>query len=257
MRFNHIFKLTNENETHREYKCDNVNINIDFISGSALRVAVFNDNAEMLPTFTVNPNNNLSSLGRNRLSVDGFDCVAPVVEKFENKEKFVLDCGVTVDLDLNNFILSYSKESKLLFADRAPLAYNFEGEFGNGSYHYITREDDEHIFGLGDKSGLINKAGQVYRVETADSMGFDAEKQILCTSTFRFIFAKILLVLTVFITIQQTPLLLIWAGKSIIITAISSILRRMTIAWFIMFFRKQAFCFTAICSLVRQAGFSA
>ena len=54
MRFNHTFKLTNENETHREYKCDNVNINIDFISGSALRVAVFNDNAEMLPTFTVN-----------------------------------------------------------------------------------------------------------------------------------------------------------------------------------------------------------
>ena len=100
MRFNHIFKLTNENETHREYKCDNVNINIDFISGSSLRVAVFNDNAEMLPTFTVNPNNNLSSLGRSRLSVDGFDCVAPVVEKFENKEKFVLDCGVTVDLDL-------------------------------------------------------------------------------------------------------------------------------------------------------------
>ena len=71
MRFNHIFKLTNENETHREYKCDNVNINIDFISGSALRVAVFNDNAEMLPTFTVNPNNTLSSLGRSRLSVDG------------------------------------------------------------------------------------------------------------------------------------------------------------------------------------------
>ena len=32
MRFNHIFKLTNENETHREYKCDDVNINIDFIS---------------------------------------------------------------------------------------------------------------------------------------------------------------------------------------------------------------------------------
>ena len=208
MRFNHIFKLTNENETHREYKCDNVNINIDFISGSALRVAVFNDNAEMLPTFTVNPNNNLSSLGRSRLSVDGFDCVAPVVEKFENKEKFVLDCGVTVDLDLNNFILSYSKESKLLFADRAPLAYNFEGEFGNGSYHYITREDDEHIFGLGDKSGLINKAGQVYRVETADSMGFDAEKTDPLYK-HRFIFAKILLVLTVFITIQQTPLLLI------------------------------------------------
>ena len=90
MRFNHIFKLTNENETHREYKCDDVNINIDFISGSALRVAVFNDNAEMLPTFTVNPNNNLSSLGRSRLSVDGFDCVAPVVENLKIKRNLFL-----------------------------------------------------------------------------------------------------------------------------------------------------------------------
>ena len=49
MRFNHIFKLTNENKTHREYKCNNVNINIDFISDSALRVAVFNDNAKHSP----------------------------------------------------------------------------------------------------------------------------------------------------------------------------------------------------------------
>ena len=93
MRFNHIFKLTNENKTHREYKCNNVNINIDFISDSALRVAVFNDNAKMLPTFTVNPNNNLSSLGRSRLSTDGFDCVAPVVEKFENKDRYCLSQG--------------------------------------------------------------------------------------------------------------------------------------------------------------------
>ena len=53
---------------------------------------------------------------------------------------------------MNNFILSYCKESELLFADRAPLAYNFEGEFGNGSYHYITREDDEHISDLATKA---------------------------------------------------------------------------------------------------------
>ena len=88
------------------------------------------------------------------------------------------------------------------------------------------------------------------------------KKQIPCTNTFRFTFAKILLVLTAFITIQQTPLLLIWAEKSIIITAISSILRRTTIAWFIMSFSEASFLFysnmlaCAVSRLFRLSGAS-
>ncbi len=47
-------------------------------------------------------------------------------------------------------------------------------EFGTGATHYITRERDERIYGLGDKGGSVNKAGRRFRIDTADSMGFDA-----------------------------------------------------------------------------------
>ena len=55
-----------------------------------------------------------------------------------------------LELDKYNFILKYYKDGRLLFSDRSPLAYNFEGEFGKESYHYITREKGEYIFGMGD-----------------------------------------------------------------------------------------------------------
>ena len=33
---------------------------------------------------------------------------------------------------------------------------------------------DEHIYGLGDKGGKLDKAGRAFRIETADCMGYDA-----------------------------------------------------------------------------------
>ena len=83
--------------------------------------------------------------------------------------------GIELRVNLDNFIISYYQDGKRLFADRAPLAYNFEKEFGTGAYHYVTREQDEKIYGLGDKSGALNKAGHSFKIETTDSMGYDAE----------------------------------------------------------------------------------
>ncbi|MDE5670817.1 MAG: hypothetical protein K2I14_05080, partial [Eubacterium sp.] len=84
--------------------------------------------------------------------------------------------GIKISLNLNNFILKYYKNDSLLFSDRAPLAYNFENEFGNETYHYITRMQGEKIFGLGDKGGELNKAGRAFRIETTDCMGYDAKE---------------------------------------------------------------------------------
>ncbi len=81
--------------------------------------------------------------------------------------------GVELKINTENFLLSFYKDGKRLFADRAPLAYNFENEFGSGVYHYITREKGEKIYGLGDKGGALNKAGRSFKIETTDSMGYD------------------------------------------------------------------------------------
>ena len=83
--------------------------------------------------------------------------------------------GIDIKIDTENFLLSYYKDGKRLFSDRGPLAYNLEGEFGQGVFHYITREKGEKIYGLGDKSGYLNKSGKSFTIETTDTMGYDAE----------------------------------------------------------------------------------
>ena len=70
--------------------------------------------------------------------------------------------------------ISYSENGKLLFKDRGYLAYNFGHEYGKGSCHFITREKEEQIFGLGDKTGDVNKNGRSFRLSVSDAMGFDA-----------------------------------------------------------------------------------
>lgn len=170
MKFNHQFSLVDSGNGYRLYKSDNINARLDFVSDSAIRVAIYKDNEEMLPTFNVAPNNEMSVKGRNRLSLDGFNVVEPV----ESLNGFILPCGVEINVNLNNFLLSYYFKKKKLFADRAPLAYNFENEFGRDFIHYVSREENEKIFGLGDKGGSLNKAGRSFTIETTDTMGYDA-----------------------------------------------------------------------------------
>ena len=173
MKFNHSFLLQSKTEFTRKYKSDNINARLDFIGKAAIRVAIFNDGSSLHASYNICPDNRLSQNGRERLSLEGFECCAPCVTEGEAFEKFSLPCGVEISLDLNNFLLTYSTDGNRLFADRAPLAYNFENEFGRDCIHYISREENERIFGLGDKGGNLNKAGRAFRIETTDSMGYD------------------------------------------------------------------------------------
>ncbi len=171
----HNFIKTEEGCYHRLYKEDDTNIRIDFVSDNTLRVAVFKDNETILPTFSINPTNDFSRTGRNRLSVNGFKMFAPESTLSENKEAFYFSNNITVEVKQGDFSLSYYKADKLIFRDREPYAYNFCGEFGRDLMHYISREENEKIFGLGDKGGELNKAGRAFRIETADSMGYNAK----------------------------------------------------------------------------------
>ncbi|MCH5317517.1 MAG: DUF5110 domain-containing protein [Eubacterium sp.] len=175
-KFKHSFQLLEQTDSCRVYTCDDNIARIDFVSDSCVRVAVYKKGSSMLPTFSVNPNNDFSANGRGRLETAGFQPCAPAVTNGENADSFSLPCGITMELQKNNFLLKYYQGDALLFADRAPLAYNFENEFGRETYHYITRMPNERIFGLGDKTGELNKAGRAFRIETTDCMGYDASE---------------------------------------------------------------------------------
>lgn len=158
MKFSYDFKLSEHSGSSRVYVCGDITARIDFLSGSMMRVALFRDDCKMLPTFTVDPQNEFLTEGRDKLSLDGFSLFAPQVNETADGERFSLG-NVEAELDTHNFVLSYKKDGKLLFADRAPLAYNFQNEFGNGTYHYLTREKGEKIYGLGDRAAASIRRG--------------------------------------------------------------------------------------------------
>lgn len=174
MKFSYEFEK--KNNGFLLYKCESRNVRIDILGKSLLRVAVFRDGEDILPTFCIDPESaDLGFFGRDRLSVSGFSPEKIIPETDGETDNFTLKCGIKVTVYRHNFLLKYEKDGKVLFCDRAPLAYNFEGEFGNGMFHYISRENGERIFGLGDKCGRLNKSGNSYRIETSDSMGYNAE----------------------------------------------------------------------------------
>ncbi len=173
-KFLHKFVLSESDIHKRIYVCDDITARLDFIDESCLRVAIFKNDENILPTFSVCPNNSMPVCGRDRLDTSGFSLSSPKVISVSGIEKITLGCGIEIELQTENFILKYLNGDKLLFSDREPLAYNFENEFGRGSFHYVSREINEHIYGLGDKGGNLDKNGRSFRIETTDCMGYDA-----------------------------------------------------------------------------------
>lgn len=174
MKFEHKFKLTQSDNHYRLYTCGDTNARIDFIDKSCIRVAIYKNGTVMMPTFCINPNNIHTSNGRSRLDTSGFSMYSPAVTSQKDKDIFTFDNEIQIELETENFLLSCYKCGNKLFCDRPPLAYNFENEFGTGNYHYISREPEEKIYGLGDKGGRLNKTGRTFRIETTDCMGYDA-----------------------------------------------------------------------------------
>lgn len=57
--------------------------------------------------------------------------------------------------------------------DRATQAYNF-GWWGKGVAHYLASDPAERYFGLGEKSGALDRAGRRLRMKNTDALGYDA-----------------------------------------------------------------------------------
>ena len=172
MKFNHIFQLTNHNDNTYIFECDGKTARLDFTE-NMVRVALYPTDAYLFPTFSICPDGNMPENGRERHSLDGISLIKPEVQDNKDNIDFFKD-DLHLHLEKKNFQLAWYQKNKLLFKDRDYIAYNFEKELGNGSCHYITREEDEKIYGLGDKTGKVNKNKRSFRLGTGDAMGFDA-----------------------------------------------------------------------------------
>ena len=173
MKYRHFFTLISEGDSYRVYKADDITVRLDFFK-SMYRVAVLRDEEPLMPTYSVCPGDSvINREGRDKLSTEGFETVTPAVKETDTHVTIgYKDYKLTIEK--LNFRMELSSYKGVLFKDREYISYNFSHELGKGSMHFLSREDDEKIFGLGDKSGDVNKNGLSFRLSTSDAMGFDA-----------------------------------------------------------------------------------
>ncbi len=173
MKFDHRFVLKTATASTRVYAADGVTVRLDFLE-HMLRVALLHDGIPLLPTWSVCPGGGDCPLeGRDKLSLEGFQCLAPFGREEAGVLSFSID-DVDFSVELRNFRITARNEHGILYQDRSGLAYNFCGELGDGAVHYTRREPGQRIYGLGDKCGKVNKAGRSFSLGAGDSMGFRA-----------------------------------------------------------------------------------
>ena len=174
MKFDHRFVLKTAASSYREYTADGVTMRLDFLR-HMLRVSLRHEGTRLLPTWSVCPKGTECPWeGRDKLSLDGLETVSPKLREDRDSLFFSLD-GVEFSVEKRNFRITARTEQGILYRDRDGLAYNFQGELGDGSVHYTRREPEQRIFGLGDKCGPVNKNGMHFVLGAGDSMGFRAE----------------------------------------------------------------------------------
>ena len=160
-----------QTDTYCLYRAENLFARVDFLDRALLRVSILPQGERLLPTYSVCPDGIMPREGRDRLSLTGFSGFNPA---HDSAFSFVWD-AYSLTIEPENFLLRLTKDGQPLLRDRAPLGYNLGGEFGEYQRHYLVREAGERIYGLGDKSGALNKAGRRFRLDSKDAMGYDAE----------------------------------------------------------------------------------
>ena len=111
--------------------------------------------------------------GRDRLDVGGFPRPEFAVAESAGEITLVtakLSLGVT----LRPFGLSWTTGSKIFAGDRPTYSYQWSERSGIVR-HYMARASTDRYFGLGDKTGPLDKHGRRLRTVAVDALGYNAE----------------------------------------------------------------------------------
>jgi len=118
----------------------------------------------------------VSTEGRDRLDLSGFSCPAFRTEN-DGAQLRVETAAIRLTVKLAGFFCSWEikrgAEWIKVAKDRPTQAYNF-GWWDERVYHYLARTPDEMYFGLGERSGEMNRAGRRFEMRDLDVMGYSA-----------------------------------------------------------------------------------
>ncbi len=145
-----------------------------------LRLLVLPDGALEQPrSWTLAPGADDGPLeGRDRFDLSGFSGPAFTLDQAESGRLTVSTARVRLTIALENLACRWSVKLGERWVeamkDRPTQAYDF-GWWGGLVRHYLARTPGEQYFGLGERSGGMDRAGRRLRLSNLDAMGYDAE----------------------------------------------------------------------------------
>ena len=111
--------------------------------------------------------------GRDRLDVGAF--ARPAFDVVTREDEVTLaTAAVTLVVRLNPFGLRWIADGRTFAADRSTFAYQWSERSGV-LRHYMARALSDKFFGLGDKTGPLDKHGRRLRSLAVDALGYNAE----------------------------------------------------------------------------------
>lgn len=114
--------------------------------------------------------------GRERLDLSGFSLPSYACDEADGR-LVVETAQIRLSIALRGFFCSWETRAGERWVktarDRRTQAYNF-GWWDERIYHYLAREPNEKYFGLGERSGEMDRAGRRFRMTGLDAMGYSA-----------------------------------------------------------------------------------
>lgn len=108
--------------------------------------------------------------GRHRDDESWFPCPKATIKKGVVKTR-----DLQVEIANDSFALTWLHKGEVFARDLSPRAYSYDAA-GTRIWHYLEHREDEIYYGLGERSGPLDKSGRRYRMHNLDALGYDAEQ---------------------------------------------------------------------------------
>ncbi|MCK0470484.1 glycoside hydrolase family 31 protein [Halalkalibacter sp. APA_J-10(15)] len=172
-----VNKITEEG-LHFINRMKDIEISILILEQNIFRV-LFKKNNElkMKNTWLVAPGmEDIPFEGRDRMDLTPFSLPTFKYEENDNEISIFTD-KLKVIVQLDGFILTWFENRNNhwheIAGDRKTQSYNHDDSLGNGIFHYMKRDLEDKYYGLGEKTGNLNRHGRRYRMMNLDPMGYD------------------------------------------------------------------------------------
>jgi len=118
----------------------------------------------------------LPATGRDRFDLSGFSLPAFTFD-IEGDVLTLSTARIRLTVQMVGLLCAWAikvgDQWRAVARDRPTQAYNF-GLWDEKVYHYLSRAPDERYYGLGERSGAMDRAGRRFRLSNIDAMGYDA-----------------------------------------------------------------------------------